>query len=147
MERLRARVVQLGLEAQVTLSGYLGAEALARAYARADVFVLPTYWIEGFPTSITEALQAGLPVVTTPIRGTADHLEEGVHALFVPPRDVAALARTLERILEDDALRERMGRNCRAKLEDFSPRTVAREYLSEVEGIRTAAGIPPRGAR
>ena len=96
---LRSRIEVLGLGDRVTLAGYLTGERLQDAYELADVFVLPTTWAEGFPTVITEAMAAGLPVVTTRLRGAADHLVEGVHALFVPPRDPGALAARLGRLL------------------------------------------------
>jgi len=85
-ESFRARVRSLGLQNRVTLAGYLNSSLLALAYRGADLFVFPS-WSEGFPTVILEAMDAGLPIVTTHLRGAADHLQEGIHACFVPPRD------------------------------------------------------------
>jgi glycosyltransferase involved in cell wall biosynthesis len=129
------RVRTLDLERHVTLAGHLDRDEMARIYGSADAFVLPTYWIEGFPTAISEAMDAGLPVVTTKSRGMADHLEEGVNALFVPPKAPRELAAALERLLGDESARVRMGEANRAKVEDFAPERVAGEYIRALEAI------------
>jgi glycosyltransferase involved in cell wall biosynthesis len=131
------RVRERRLSEQVTFAGYLPPGRLHDAYAEADVFLLPTYHPEGFPTVIAEAMSAGLPIVTTKIRGIADHLEEGENALFVPPRDAAALAQALERLLSDDKLRERMADANRAKVGAFAPERVALEYLEALRRINS----------
>jgi glycosyltransferase involved in cell wall biosynthesis len=129
----RIRALELGANAQ--LLGHLDPDAMRAAYRSADVFVLPTYWIEGFPTAIAEAMDAGLPVVTTKSRGMADHLEEGKHAMFVPPRDPPALAATLERLLGDAGLRARISDANRTKVAEFAPDRVAQGYLRALEDI------------
>jgi glycosyltransferase involved in cell wall biosynthesis len=134
-DQVRARAESLGLADAVRVTGYLGPEELARAYARADVFVLPTYWKEGCPTAILEAMQAGLPVITTALRGAADYLEEGVHALFVPPRDPAMLVNAMESLRADPSLRRRLGDANREKLKEFSRDPVARGYRDALERI------------
>jgi glycosyltransferase involved in cell wall biosynthesis len=134
-QRVRECVEKLGLSNHVTLTGYLVGEQLAAAYQRGDVFVLPTYWKEGFPTVIAEAMSAGLPIVTTRMRGVADHLQEGVNALFVPPRDPTVLADTLVRLLANPVLRAQMSRTNREKVKDFAPEKVGRHYLDVLEQV------------
>jgi len=126
---VEAAMRRFGLAAHVTLAGYLQGEALRSAYRLADVFALPTYHAEGFPTVILEAMDAGLPIVTTRLRGMADYLREGENALFVAPRDPCALASALLRLLADAPLRAQMGAANRRALLQFSPDAVAREYL------------------
>jgi glycosyltransferase involved in cell wall biosynthesis len=125
---VRRRIRELGIERHVTLRGYLSGSELLAAYREADLFVLPS-WSEGFPTVIAEAMNAALPVVTTRIRGAADHLQEGEHALFVAPRDTHALTESIIRLVTDEGLRSRMGAANRKRLSIFSPDVVAREYL------------------
>jgi len=141
--QVQAAVDRLGLAAHVTLAGYLQGEALRSAYRLADLFVLPTYH-EGFPTVIAEAMDAGLPIVTTPLRGAADCLREGENALFVPPRNPPALAQALLRLLADAPLRARMGAANRAAVVQFSPERVACEYLEVLQQVVRA---PRCGAR
>lgn len=131
---LAEEVSALGLDERVTMAGYLEGGPLRDAYRAADVFVFPSYR-EGFPTAITEAMAEGLPVITTRTRGMADHLVEGDHALFVPARDDEALAAALAQVLSDAALRERMSIANQAKVGDFAPEAVARQYLTAIQEI------------
>ncbi|NMT63832.1 glycosyltransferase [Marinobacter orientalis] len=62
--KIRDLVKNLGLEKRITLAGELDNDALAQAYQRADIFVLPSIF-EGYGMVIDEALAAGLPVITT----------------------------------------------------------------------------------
>jgi glycosyltransferase involved in cell wall biosynthesis len=117
------------------MRGHLSGDALWREYSDADVFALPTRWPEGFPTVLAEAMDAGLPIVTTPIRGAADHLVPGEHALFVEPGDVSRLADALITLLEDPDLRERMGSANQRRLGLFEPSAVAADYLQALESI------------
>jgi glycosyltransferase involved in cell wall biosynthesis len=138
--KVRQRAQERGLTEYVTFTGYLTGNALAQAYQQADIFVLPS-WSEGFPTVIAEAMDAGLPIVTTHIRGAADRLREGVHALFVPPRNPAALAKALIRLLENPTLRARMGQANREEIAAFAPDKVGRSYLEILERVlRERAG-------
>lgn len=139
---LISRAEALGVADDVTLAGHMSGADLLGAYREADVFLLPTYWPEGFPTAITEAMSAGLPVVTTRLRGMADHLKEEENALFVPPQAPAELACAIERLLDDDALRRRMSTANRKKVEQFAPAVAARRYmeaLGDVAAVRMAA--------
>jgi glycosyltransferase involved in cell wall biosynthesis len=132
---LRALADDLGVGASLELTGYLSGADLWRLYASASVFALPTYHDEGFPTVILEAMAAGLPIVTTPARGSADHLEEGSNAVFVPAKDPEALAAALAGLLEDEELRRAIGAANRIKVAEWDPDPVAREYLAALEEI------------
>lgn len=126
---LEQRIKELHLAGHVTLTGHVDRDLLHDLYSRAHVLILPTSHREGFPTVISEAMGAGLPIVTTRIRGVADHLVEGVHAVFVPQRDPVALAGAVTRLLQDSSLRQRMSAANREKVLDFAPSIVARDYL------------------
>lgn len=133
---LKQRVAARGLDSHVTLAGHLSPASLAQQYADADVFVFPTYHpVEGFPTVIAEAMGAGLPIVTTPVRGITDHLGDGVNALLVPPRDPDAIAGAIERLLADDALRGRMGNANAEAVKAFAPDLVAQAYLEALHRV------------
>jgi glycosyltransferase involved in cell wall biosynthesis len=69
------------------------------------------------------------------MRGVADHLQEGVNALFVPPRDPTVLADTLVRLLANPVLRAQMSRTNREKVKDFAPEKVGRHYLDVLEQV------------
>jgi len=77
--------------------------------ARCDVIALPSLW-EGLPLTLLEALAAGLPVVTSDGGGAGEVLRSAMREGLVPRRDAGALARAINRLLGDDALRERFRR-------------------------------------
>ncbi len=135
---VRRRLGLLGLTDCVELRGYVTGAALDSAYKQADAFVLPSYR-EGFPLVVMEAMDYGLPVVTTPIRGCADHLAPDVNALFAPPRDAKALAAALLRLLQDQDLRERMGAANVVKVREFAPERVIPQYAEILRGVVAGA--------
>tara|TARA_R110002110_G_scaffold415612_3_gene651876 strand:+ start:71250 stop:72389 length:1140 start_codon:yes stop_codon:yes gene_type:complete len=74
----------------------------------ADIFTLPSHR-EGMPRSIIEAMLTRLPVVATNIRGSREEVVDGETGLLVPVRDADALARALQSLVRDPALRQVMG--------------------------------------
>ena len=99
------RVEMLGLGDRVELAGYASYDQAPGIYQRGDIFVSPTY-SEGFSNTILEAMASGLPVVSTRSVGVVDCLVDGVNGLLVEPRDVDALAASIDRLLVDEALRK-----------------------------------------
>ena len=146
-DELVRRTADLQLDDAVEFLGYIGGPQLEEAYRRADLFVLPTYFAEGFPLSIMEAMSYGLPIVTTRIRGSADQLTAGEHALFVPPRDPGSLARAIERLLRDDTIRSHMAQANIARAADFEPRRVVPQYAEILRSVvsRSSRDEPKTG--
>lgn len=130
----------LGVADSVVLLGYVGGAELDAAYRAASAFVLPTYFPEGFPLAVMEAMGYALPIVTTRIRGCADHLQEGRHALFVPAHDPESLATTLERLLSDETLRLAIGRANVEKVAEFAPAEVIPPYVEILRGAMIGVG-------
>jgi glycosyltransferase involved in cell wall biosynthesis len=83
-------------------------EEMPAVYRDADVFCLPSWW-EAMPLSVLEAMASGRPVVATAVGDVARAVVDGTTGLVVPPRDPAALADALERVLTDAGLRAAMG--------------------------------------
>lgn len=76
----------------------------------ADMFVFPTYYFnECFPLVILEAMMYGLPVISTDEGGIRDEVKDGKNGFVVKPQDATAIADAIGRLLDDKAMRERMG--------------------------------------
>src|SRR5205823_11766729 len=73
--------------------------------------------IEDVPVAISEAMAAGLPVISTYHSGIPEIVEDGVNGLLVPERAVHALADAMCRLASDRKLATRMGRAAREKVE------------------------------
>ena len=100
---------ELGLSDAVRLVHGVDDAAVAREYAEAEVAVVPSLY-EGFSLPALQAMACGVPLVAT----TAGALPEvtgqdGETVLLVPPGDSPALARAIGRLLDDPALRHRLG--------------------------------------
>jgi D-inositol-3-phosphate glycosyltransferase len=106
---LRARVAGLGLGETVRFVGPQPQERLRDYYVAADATVLPSYY-ESFGMVALEAMACGSPVIATRVGGLPTTVRDEVTGLLVPDRDPAALARTIARMLDDAALRWRLGR-------------------------------------
>jgi glycosyltransferase involved in cell wall biosynthesis len=87
-------------------------EDIARHF---DIGVLATF-TEGISNSIIEYMVLGKPVVATAGGGTPELVEDGRTGFLVGERDPDALAAQIERLLDDPALRERLGQAGRAKV-------------------------------
>lgn len=112
--KLEQRIDALGLRGQVELAGAMPHEAVIDHYRRGVVFVLPCLIAadgdrDGIPNSILEAMAMSLPIVSTPISGIPEAVRDGEFGSLVAPRDAAALAVALDRLLDDPLAADRMG--------------------------------------
>ena len=98
----------------VRFAGTLKGDGLSRAYASADVFVLPTLE-EGLALVLGEAMASGLPIVTTTHSGGEDLISDGVEGFITPPADTQALVEAFEKMASDPEKTEAMGHAARRK--------------------------------
>lgn len=120
--RCRALVHERGIDDHVTFAGVLSHADVADHLARADVALVPSIVArnhdrEGSPTVAKEASACGTPVVGTYHAGLPAIVEDGETGFLVPERHVEALTDRLIRLLDAPALRARMGRAARNKME------------------------------
>jgi len=69
------------------------------------------------PLTVLEAMASSVPVVATPVAGTAELLKNGTHGYLVPVGNSAALATNITKLLDDRPLAEEMGRQGRELVE------------------------------
>ncbi|TVP76099.1 MAG: glycosyltransferase family 1 protein [Puniceicoccaceae bacterium] len=119
---------------------YAGEQPDVRPFlARAEVYVLPSYYFEGVPRSILEALAMGKPVITTDWRGCRDTVEPGVNGFLVPPRDAEALALAMECFLQDPALSALLGSASRQMAEEKFDVSIVNRTMMDALGIPRVA--------
>lgn len=108
---------------------------MSAVYSALDVFVLPSYR-EGFSRSAMEAAACGRAMVLSDIRGCREVGEHDRELLLVPPRDVGALARAVDRLIRDATERERLGSAAHVRAQSsFDQRRVAERSLATYERI------------
>jgi glycosyltransferase involved in cell wall biosynthesis len=126
----RTRAGALGITGQVDLPGWLDPDARMAEFARASLFCLPS-WAEGVPMALLEAMAAGLPVVASGVGGMLDVVRDGIDGVLAPPRDAAALATAIDRVLRDPAWAARLAHGARARIEqDYSTDTMCRRLAA-----------------
>jgi glycosyltransferase involved in cell wall biosynthesis len=145
-EELAGKVEKLGLRDSVTFLGLLPHEKLLERMQTGDwdMLVLPSIVTdsgekEGIPVAIIEAMSCRLPVVST-LTGGIPELFEGVDdAVLVPPKDPAALAAAIERLIKDPGLRDRLAEAGRRRVEEsFAVDQVAAELTRRFAMCRNA---------
>lgn len=109
---VREQAAAAGLGERIAFTGEVDGEALTDWWARAHLFVLPS-WYEGYGMALTEALIRGLPVVST-TGGAIPDTVPAAAGVLVSPGDVGALREALERLLTDDDRRAELAAGARA---------------------------------
>ncbi|MFI5365064.1 MAG: glycosyltransferase [Candidatus Binatia bacterium] len=146
--KLRKLRRSLGVEADVTFLGAQPFDRVVEKYREADLVVLPAVQAADgrrdiTPNALIEAMAMQLPVVSTRSGAIPEIVEDGVSGLLVPPRDATALAQAIMRLLDDAALRERLGDNARKRVEerfDISKNIAA--YVALFGGAAARAACP-----
>lgn len=139
LEGTRSALAAAGLQHRVEVPGWVGRDTVIDLIVNSDILVLPSH-DENLPMSVIEGMGAGLAIVATPVGAVPDIIDDGKTGLLVPPGDAEALAAALRRLIEDPALRERLGtaaRQYHREHLDIGP------YAEELVAIwRQAAGAP-----
>lgn len=112
-EEWRALAARRGLELE--LPGVVEHSELPEWHRRADLFVLPSL-IEGHPKALVEAMASGLPCVGTRAPGIVDVIADGENGLLAEPT-AESLRASIERVLDDPALAQTLGRQARETAE------------------------------
>ena len=123
---------ELGLDATVVFAGFR--TDATRLMAAFDAFALSSTY-EGLPIALIEAMATGCPAVVTRVGGTPEVVADGVQGFLVPPRDPAALAAGLTRLLGDPALRAGMGAAAADRAQDFDIRKAVRRMEQVYAGL------------
>jgi len=100
-----------GLTEFVFLLGLISnKDKLKKTYKSADIFTFPSYYREGFPRVLYEAMTFGLPIVTTFVGAIASVMEDGLNCLRVKKQDPNDLEKKILKLINDEKLRERIGK-------------------------------------
>ena len=109
-------------------------EDVAEVWARSHIAVLPSYYREGLPTTLLEAMACGRPVVTTDTPGCREAVSHRKNGLLVPPRDARALADAIMALVDDPVRRVAMGAAGRRLVEtEFADARIHEETLRVYE--------------
>lgn len=128
-------MIQSGNISGVSFLGEMSQEKLCRVYAAADIMVLPSR-SETWGFVLNEAMEFELPLLVTDVVGSGpDLVHIGENGFIVPSGDEEALCQGLKRLIDDRALRLKMGAESRRIVEHFSPENWASGVVTAIETI------------
>lgn len=110
-QMLEEETARLGLQDQVIFTGLR--RDVPRLLCALDLFVMSSRW-EGLPIALLEAMACGVAPLSTAVGGVPDVIEDGVNGILVAVGDASAMATNLTALIEDSALRLRLGRQAQA---------------------------------
>ncbi len=99
--KLRSLIAEHGLQERIRMVGRLDMAQLVLYFQSADLFILPTTFIEGFGMATAEALACGLPVLGTPVGGTVEILKSVNESLLFKDASPEAMADLIESFLRN----------------------------------------------
>lgn len=115
-EFLESYIRQNNLEDVINVLGPLFDDKKIAEYSNSDIFVFPTYYkTEAFPLVILEAMQFGLPVISTFEAAIPSIIDDGVTGFLVTSRHPELLAKKIEILINDPGLAKKMGEAGREK--------------------------------
>lgn len=113
---LKQLVNEYALSDMVIFAGFV--HPVLPYVAAADFGILASTVQEGCPLSPQEYMSQGHPVVVTNNGGQREYVSQGQNGLLVPPGDAQALAEAIARLVDDSALRQRLGKQAKADFDD-----------------------------
>jgi phosphatidylinositol alpha-mannosyltransferase len=127
----------------VVFVGPVSDEELPGYYQNADIFLAPNTGKESFGFIIIEAMSASTPIVASNIPGFASVMTNGREGLMVPPKDEAAMAEAIKRLIENPGLRAQLGVDGRATVDRYRWSRVADTVLNYYDEVRDKQPVPP----
>jgi len=101
-----------------------------------DVFVLPSYYREGIPRSILEALSVGLPIITTDAPGCKETVIEGENGFLIPTQNLDSLTKSMEYFISNPKRLTEMGLKSRQYAEKrFDVNIINKNLLTYINDI------------
>jgi phosphatidylinositol alpha-mannosyltransferase len=127
----------------VIFTGPVTDEELPGYYQNADIYLAPNTGKESFGFIIIEAMSASTPIVASDIAGFASVMTDGREGLMVPPKDEAALARGIERLIKNPSLRAQFGVDGRATVHQYRWTEVADSVINYYDEVMENQHVPP----
>ena len=125
-----------GLENNFACTGWLSGSELAAAYGMSDIVVVPSLYLDPFPTVNLEAGATGKPVVGTCFGGTPEVVQDGVSGYIVNPLDTKKFAEKIMALLRDETLANKLGAAAQMRImKEFSEETHVQKLTALYEKL------------
>ena len=101
LKNLKDLVAELGIKDRVCFTGYVRGAEKVRVFRESDIYVFPTYYREGCPVALLEAMAAGLAVVTTRVGAIPDIIRSGENGILLKDTNPENIAIEIEKLISD----------------------------------------------
>lgn len=128
-DNLEKIIKEKGLEDRVLMPGFVSENKKFQYLNCSDIYVLSSVH-EGFGIVLQEAMQTGLPIVSTNYGGQVDIVKENENGILVENRSAAALAQGINRLLNNKELMDKMRQNNLKKVKEFYADAIADAYIA-----------------
>jgi len=132
---LERRAAQLDVSDRVRFLGAGTRDDVIVLFRAVDAALLTSAW-ENLPHTLLEALAAGTPVIATAVGGIPEVVRDGENGLLVPPRDVAAAASAIDRLVRDEVLRASLAAAAAPSVEELAEPRILRRIVQAIVGDR-----------
>jgi glycosyltransferase involved in cell wall biosynthesis len=137
-DQFDAKVREANLSTSIRRIDHLSNAETAKYYGSAWALVFPTYFPEGMPMVVAEAMAAGVPIITTRTNFSRSYMSADDHCLFVDRGNFKSIEEQIVHLMADQQLRRRMSANNRELAQCFQSEVVAREFLEIYENLQRA---------
>ena len=139
MEGLKAYLLKHRLEDIVNLTGYVVGKEKEKLLFLSDILLFPTHYGEGCPVTILEAMGSGQVIISTPVGGIPEIVEDGVNGFLHDSDDPLIFFNSVKRLMEDRELLIKMQKRNRRKAENnyeasIVAKKIKRLYLEVING-------------
>jgi D-inositol-3-phosphate glycosyltransferase len=140
MIRLKEMCEKAGLSDLVTFLGKRGQDTLPYYYSAVEAVVVPSHY-ESFGMVALEAMACGAPVVASQVGGLAYLVKDGETGFTVPVDDPQALAERLALLINDQSLRERLGRQAAQAAREYAWENIADRIIHVYQDLLGSEGV------
>jgi len=133
-ENISVEIRSKKLEKWVTQLHAVEQRALFKIVLASDIVILPSI-SEGFPMVIGEAMSLGKPIIATKVSGIPELIDDRKEGLLVPAKNPVQLAKSIELMIQDSVLRNRMAENAKKKVADFDLQIITKQWKRYYEGM------------
>lgn len=134
-EKLLESIRQNNLEDKIQLVGSLGVDELKSLYLSGSIFISTSRW-EGFGLVITEAMAAGLPIISFDNNGPLEILKDNEYGVLVKGNDVNSFIMELRKMMQNDELRKYYQQKSLQRSKDFAIENIIKEWYQVFNKIK-----------
>ena len=118
----------------IEFCGYVQGEAKVRQYLKADIYFFPTFFGEGMPNSVLEAMAYGLPVITRPVGGLHDFFENGKMGYITDSLEPKVFAELISKLITNPDLSSTICRYNREFAQKHFASDIVAERIEKIYG-------------